>query len=336
MNLDPIVQPTEDEIREAAYEGWEARGREDGFDIEDWVLAEELSFLKKNYDVAVKYDFTTPTKVGKSAEHTCRFCGLTRPDVSFSKKAHALPEFLGNKAIISYDECDSCNSYFSGSLESDFANMTLLSRALTNTKGKNGSVVFETGKGRSRVEGRGSSIQVQDIQSNRITKISEQADAVLFECQTGSFTPIAVFKCLAKMAISVIPTECLPLFKSTASWVRNPDHTANPLNTHNLACYFTAVPGDVSHFPGSVMLLRRRKKFAPLPFMLFQVAFRNQAFQIAVPLSGVDIHLGEQVEIPPIPHWRTFSATFGPPVRTILSLSRTDKVRATFNLELKS
>jgi len=31
----------EDQIRERAYELYEARGREDGHDLEDWLLAEE-------------------------------------------------------------------------------------------------------------------------------------------------------------------------------------------------------------------------------------------------------------------------------------------------------
>jgi hypothetical protein len=34
-------QELEDQIRERAYELYEARGREDGHDLDDWLLAEE-------------------------------------------------------------------------------------------------------------------------------------------------------------------------------------------------------------------------------------------------------------------------------------------------------
>lgn len=38
-----MTQPenTEDQIRQRAYEIYEARGREDGHDLEDWLSAEE-------------------------------------------------------------------------------------------------------------------------------------------------------------------------------------------------------------------------------------------------------------------------------------------------------
>lgn len=38
---------------------------------------------------------------------TCRFCGRGRESVTFKKKAHAIPEFLGNHQLILHSECDS-------------------------------------------------------------------------------------------------------------------------------------------------------------------------------------------------------------------------------------
>jgi len=34
-------------------------------------------------------------------ERTCRFCGKTYPEVTFSKKAHLIPESIGNKFHLS-------------------------------------------------------------------------------------------------------------------------------------------------------------------------------------------------------------------------------------------
>lgn len=43
----------------------------------------------------------------------CRFCGRSKADgASYKKRAHILPEQLGNKLIISHSECDDCNMFF--------------------------------------------------------------------------------------------------------------------------------------------------------------------------------------------------------------------------------
>jgi len=41
----------------------------------------------------------------------CRFCHTEDPKL-FRHTSHLFPEFLGNKRIISLDECDLCNSKF--------------------------------------------------------------------------------------------------------------------------------------------------------------------------------------------------------------------------------
>jgi hypothetical protein len=46
------------------------------------------------------------------AKGRCRYCGETNP-ASFRMTAHAFPEALGNKWVISRDECDACNQVFS-------------------------------------------------------------------------------------------------------------------------------------------------------------------------------------------------------------------------------
>jgi hypothetical protein len=45
-------QELETQIRERAYELYEARGREDGHDLEDWLRAEEEITQKKRRSIA--------------------------------------------------------------------------------------------------------------------------------------------------------------------------------------------------------------------------------------------------------------------------------------------
>lgn len=65
----------------------------------------------------------------------CRFCKGSYPNVTFKKNAHLLPEFLGNRTLLSDFECDVCNAYFS-KFENDFANRVAIGRTVHGIKGK--------------------------------------------------------------------------------------------------------------------------------------------------------------------------------------------------------
>jgi len=49
---------------------------------------------------------------GKKEDRVCRFCKQKYPSVKFNSVAHTISEALGNKKLITNDECDECNSYF--------------------------------------------------------------------------------------------------------------------------------------------------------------------------------------------------------------------------------
>ncbi|WP_279476738.1 hypothetical protein [Aeromonas veronii] len=55
----------------------------------------------------------------------------------FIKKAHAVPELLGNKFLFSKNECDLCNAIFS-KIERDFSFFIGIDRTLYSMKGKKG------------------------------------------------------------------------------------------------------------------------------------------------------------------------------------------------------
>ena len=56
------------------------------------------------------------------SKRICRFCGLKIPNTSFDSKSHSISEALGNKIIVTNDECDDCNANFGEHIERDLIN----------------------------------------------------------------------------------------------------------------------------------------------------------------------------------------------------------------------
>src|SRR3954471_22729738 len=103
-------------------------------------MLRDLETLTSEYDIIVSTEIDyNKSEIKKYLNGTvrkkCRFCKREFPEVKFSSVAHAIPEFTGNKSLISTFECDNCNQYFS-KFESEFANFMLPYNALGGVKKK--------------------------------------------------------------------------------------------------------------------------------------------------------------------------------------------------------
>ena len=112
-------------------------------------------FYKTNYTELINLDFGMNHIVrSETREQICRFCGKTKPYVSFRKNAHAISELLGNKNIILRDECDKCNQFFGDKYELDLSNFLDPMRTFIGLKGKDGIPKFK--KGNFKITGKDS------------------------------------------------------------------------------------------------------------------------------------------------------------------------------------
>lgn len=95
--------------------------------------------LMNSYEMFV-FDENTRGKIGEpdKSKRICRYCNKTNPEVSFKKVAHSISEALGNKKIITNDECDTCNEKFGTGIENDLILYLNLYRNFFGIKGKNG------------------------------------------------------------------------------------------------------------------------------------------------------------------------------------------------------
>ena len=257
---------------------------------------ERLSFFDEHYDPLQQFAILADEKIpplGNKLKKVCRFCGKTNAETTFRKKAHVLPELIGNKHFVSYYECDDCNSKF-GKLEDQFGKFIKPWRTLTLIPGKKGVPTYKTNDGLSRIEYTDETLHIKTSGKNSIVK-KDDINKILEVIQyRESYYPIAVYKCLIKMALTLIPEEELCNFKNTLDWICKDSFIDDGYNLNNLLCFFAFAPGIYRNNFIQAWLLKRKDNISNVPYVLFVLMFRNYFFQVWLPLSSKDSHLMRQ------------------------------------------
>ena len=118
--------------------------------------------------------------------------------------------------------------------------------------------------------------------------------------------PIAAYKSLIRIGISLMPEQQLSTFTDTMEWVSNPDHAFDRTLFDGTGClvYQAHVPYETA-WAG---LGCRIEKDAPFPRMLFFLGAQRLILQVHLPLCALDEDLdGTDVPMPQ----RSFSTGFG-------------------------
>jgi hypothetical protein len=114
--------PTDDQIRQAAFDRWRRRGWIHGFEREDWFAAENELAFDLNYQTLAEYPLLAPGTLVLSDRPTryCRFCERTSAHASFGP---ARPVVVGAGRTSLYTEaiCEECQSLFRNKLAGDFS-----------------------------------------------------------------------------------------------------------------------------------------------------------------------------------------------------------------------
>ena len=140
----------------------------------------------------------------------CRFCGLDFLNTTFRTYAHLIPHFLGNNNIFSDFECDRCNLRFSR-YENQLANMLGAERSLNKVKGKVGVPKFKSPSGLKITNEqfyRKDSINIsRDSVNNSTFSFAEETSVMKITFPKNSYIPIDAYKCLMKIALSILPSN---------------------------------------------------------------------------------------------------------------------------------
>ncbi|MDI9863008.1 hypothetical protein QM480_01625 [Flectobacillus sp. DC10W] len=250
-------------------------------DIPNFVENEEFLKFIKIYNVAAFGN----RRVVIGSKGYCRFCKTHEGNynsfgslVTFKNESHAISEALGNKKLITRDECDACNDRFSRGIEPSLINYLKISRSLFGIKGK---------KGRSKLKGNEFEIDKESINIKYDGTISElvsldEVSQTLNLADNDYFVPLHIYKCLVKFAIGVLPEQELQFFEETVSWI-------NGLKTTiDLPRIISFDTGKIYSEPLLFIFTKKLNSYIELPYTYAEFRFANKGLVFIIPFCSKD------------------------------------------------
>lgn len=249
------------------------------------------------------------TYLGNKNNKVCRFCGKPEGTANFDKRAHVFPESIGNRHLLSYYECDTCNKKFSRLLENQYGNFFKFYHNASNIRGKKTVPNYQANSGKSKSEWTkdvaGNPIFISADASDSITTfINQSRKEVLRIGKIDPFIPMAVYKCFVKMALSIMPESELNIFEETISWILQKNHE-NIFGEKLLLCRYKMIPGyGTTKFPAYALYKKRQENNTEvfIPYMLFHLTYGNFSYFVEVPTVKHPVSVGiTELPFPPIP-----------------------------------
>lgn len=258
-------------------------------------------------DIIVPFATKFPKLIPKKTR-TCRFCGKSFPEVPFNKKAHVLPQFLGNKFLIHDIECDQCNIKF-GVYENSFANYIGLLRTADGIKGQSGIPKFKN-------DGLVAHSQKNDLGDDSIflretlkgnSEIDYENKTVLIKTLKHPFIPLHVMKSLFKISYSVLKEDELNEYGYIEKII-NSTELDSRLSDYCKVNIFTF--SEIPKNPYAITIFKKRMEYInePLPTKMVLIYFGRFVYEFVL-LNSLDSFMttkggkGQIIYIPP--YWNS-------------------------------
>lgn len=255
------------------------------------IIGKHLSMLNDNYTpLFVHLDEDKTIYLGDKKTLTCRFCKRSKPEVNFKQDTHALPEFTGNKYLFSYYECDDCNQKFSV-LESNMAEYMKLYHTMAQVKGKKGVPSFKPNmQQNSRIDVGADKVNIQSHEGDDFSFDINEVNKIITINGARTYVPSLVFKCLTKIALTIMPETELVNFVETMEWVYSDKKILNKLPPVLFHMYAGMKPFD---FISCTLFRRKETHKDSVPYMMFMLAYSNFVFQLPIISKKMDMKLGD-------------------------------------------
>jgi hypothetical protein len=282
--------PTQAMVAQATSERLRRLGRLIATREDEAEAAQDL-ILHMHYDHLLHFELAGRKKqwLGSRDPRRCRYCLKSRPDAMSRQEAHAIPECIGNRRLVSLDECDACNERFSQSFEHHFDSFTRPLRTALAIPGKHGVPDYRSRDGRSRMthNRQDNSFAVDEMDGHTILTDNESEHAFAMTFRSDPHIPLEVYRCLTKMAFAVLPDDELEHFELTRRWLNEP--LREPVPAAIAFSYTAFLPKPLAAI--LITLWRRKTGAAPFPYVLATIGFSHCVFMYALPLSSRDRHL---------------------------------------------
>lgn len=257
--------------------------------------------LYENYETIADYSSHQEEKtiLSDSGDRKCRFCGRKEGDVTFDKDAHALSNLISNNRIFSLYECDECNGKYFTIFESNYAEYMKLRHTLSQTHGKKGVPSYKPdSQSFSRIDVKKEFTAKMKEDEDPIAVIDKENHIIHFKGKR-TYVPVMVYKCLLKMALTIIPEAELPKVKNAMDFL---------MGRVNYNCKLPVMYRQYSGaqpFGKPICFLYKRKEDRPsknVPQYLFLLAYSNFVIQMHIPFCDEDSFLqGKEISMPIIP-----------------------------------
>jgi len=253
----------------------------------------KIRLFNSHYKVAQIIDCSTYKRksfLGEKVDN-CRFCGVTKKAGNFRKDAHVIPAFLGSRFLLSYYECDDCNSHFQ-KFEDTMANFLGLYRTATSTKGRSIPKFKDTSTG---VEAH---VEPDGMVNFIIPQLNELEDEinqgkVTVTAKNNPYVPLLLYKLLVKIALAIAPTNKMLSLGNTSKFLLDKLKLENPDKIDFFKCCFHFIPGPTIVENPMAVLYERINSDSYIPELLFQLLYKNISFQIFIPFNEQDSHLNK-------------------------------------------
>ncbi len=231
----------------------------------------------------------------------CRFCFPTEDLKTFKKIAHAIPETIDNKRLISKNECDNCNSKFGISIEDDFGKFIMPFKVISKTFGKNNKITCKdnvnpknkivTSKSKNifdDFEEASSKCVIQDSSDSNFTEFDKNNGTLKIRIPRQTYIPINVYKAFIKMFISILPTknfgeELENIVNNIVFVVSN----EKLIGTDNIVdeiycCGIETLTNEKNGHDTNIKLYRKKKEELIHPYFMLIVSFSFFRFHIPI------------------------------------------------------
>ena len=263
---------------------------------------EMLAFVNAYHAERVISTGMASIALAPKTERICRFCKSGPDSALFKRKAHLIPELLGNHTLFSDSECDFCNKHF-GKYESDLAYSLGMLRTFFGTRGKEKVPVFKspgeiiTAKQEDLYGAKTAKIFRKDTTDKSI-KLNAEKGLIEISYLKNPYRPLYVYKALLKVALAMMPEESLKAYDKTIQFLLLKERDELNPGSAKVLCQY--LPFHFASKYPSCILFRKNDPEAHLITHVFSLNFEHITYQFPLPLNADDLARGITTPIVPL------------------------------------